>query len=64
MHRMQAEGIQVHNGEAGRTGRGEGYLSQAFVDLGSPHDDEAGGPSFGGGGHRGKESMVEDTWGD
>jgi hypothetical protein len=64
MHRMQTEGIHVHNGGAGRTGRAEGYPSQAFVDLGSPHDDEANGPSSGGRRRRGKELMVEDTWGD
>jgi hypothetical protein len=64
MHRMQTEGIHVHNGGAGRTGRAEGYPSQAFVDLGSPHDDEANGPSSGGRRRRGKEPMVEDTWGD
>lgn len=61
MHRMQTEGMHVHSGGAGRTGRAKGYPSQAFVDLDSPHDDEAGGPSSGGGRRRGKEPMVEDT---
>jgi hypothetical protein len=61
MHRMQTEGMHVHSGGAGRTGRAKGYPSQAFVDLDSPHDDEAGGPSSGGGRRRGKELMVEDT---
>jgi len=64
MHRLQTEGIHVHNGGAGRTGRAEGYPSLAFVDLICPHDDEAGGPSSGGRRRRGKEPMVEDTWGD
>jgi hypothetical protein len=64
MHRMQTKGIHVHDGGASYTGRAKGYPSQAFVDFGSPHNDEAGGPSFGGGGRRGKEPMVEDTWGD
>jgi hypothetical protein len=61
MHRMQTKGMHVHSGGAGRTGRAKGYPSQAFVDLDSPHDDEAGGPSSGGGRRRGKEPMVEDT---
>jgi len=54
MHRMQTEGIHVHNGGAGCTGRAEGNPSQAFVDLCSPDDDQVGGPSFGGGGRMGK----------
>jgi hypothetical protein len=61
MHRMQTEDMHVHSGGAGRTDRATGYPSQAFVDLDSPHDDEAGGPSSGGGRRKGKEPMVEDT---
>jgi hypothetical protein len=60
---MQTKGIHVNNGGAGRIGRAEGYPSQAFVNLGSRHDDESGGPSFGGG-RKGKKLMVEDTCGD
>jgi hypothetical protein len=61
MYRMQTKGMHVHSGGTGHTGRAKGYPSQAFVDLDSPHDDEAGGPSSGGGRRRGKEPMVEDT---
>jgi hypothetical protein len=63
MHRMHTEGIHMHSGGAGRTGRAEGNPSQAFVDLCNPDDDQVSGPSFGGGGCRGKEPMVEDSWG-
>lgn len=61
MHRMQTEGMHVHSGGAGRTDRAKGYPSQTFVDLDSPHDDQAGGPSSGGGRRKGKEPMVGDT---
>jgi hypothetical protein len=63
MHHMQTKGIHVHDGGVSRIGRPEGYPSHAFVDLGSPHDDEADGPSFGGGRRNGKEPMAEDTRG-
>jgi hypothetical protein len=63
MHRMHTEGIHVYDGGVGRRGQLEGYPSPTFVDLGSPHDEEIGGPSFVRGRRNGKEPMVEDTRG-
>jgi hypothetical protein len=61
MHRMQTEGIHVYDGGVGRRGQPEGYLSPTFVDLGSQHDEDIGGPSFVRGRRSGKQPMVEDT---
>jgi hypothetical protein len=63
MHRMQTESIHVYDGGVGRRGQLEGYPSPTFVDLGSPHDEETGGPSFVRSRRSGKEPMVEDTRG-
>jgi hypothetical protein len=63
MHRMQTEGIHVYDGGVGRRGQPEGYPSPTFVDLGSPHDEDIGGPSFVRGLRSGKQPMVEDTRG-
>jgi hypothetical protein len=59
MHRMQTEGIHVYDGGVGCRGQPEGYPSPTFVDLGSMHDEEIGGPSFVRGRRSGKEPMVE-----
>jgi hypothetical protein len=63
MHRMQTEGIHVYDGGIGRRGQPEGYPSLTFVDLGSQHDEDIGGPSFVRGRRSGKQPMVEDTRG-
>jgi hypothetical protein len=63
MHRMQTEGIHVYDGGVGRRGQPEGYLSPTFVDLGSLHDEDIGGPSFVRSRRSGKHPMVEDTRG-
>jgi len=63
MHRMQTEGIHVYDGRVGRRGQPEGYPSPTFVDLGSLHDEDIGGPSFVRGRRSGKQPMVDDTRG-
>lgn len=63
MHRMQTEGIHVYKGGVGPRGQPDGFPSQTFVDLDSPHDNEIGGPSVGGSRRSGKEPMEEDSRG-
>jgi hypothetical protein len=53
----------VYDGGVGRRGQFEGYPSPTFVDLGGPHNEETGGPSFVRGHCSGKEPMVEGTRG-